>query len=78
MMFLYNFRCSVHKVILSACSDIFAKNEDELTNIFSNYSNEVIDAILKYCYTGNISIRHSYKLSLENNFNIVLNMKFQS
>ncbi|XP_077294204.1 kelch-like protein 25 [Arctopsyche grandis] len=46
----------LHMVVLSACSDFFMKNADNLGTIFSNFNDEVIDAILMYCYTGEIKI----------------------
>ncbi|XP_077289473.1 kelch-like protein 25 [Arctopsyche grandis] len=53
-----------HLVVLSACSEFFWTNKDQLEEIFSPFDFDVIDAILKYCYTGEISIadRHYDKL----------------
>ncbi|XP_077289477.1 kelch-like protein 24a [Arctopsyche grandis] len=57
-------RFYVHLVVLSACSEFFWTNKDQLEEIFSPFDIDVIDAILKYCYTGEISIadRHYDKL----------------
>ncbi|XP_077289491.1 kelch-like protein 24a [Arctopsyche grandis] len=57
-------RFYVHLVVLSACSEFFWTNKDQLEEIFSPFDFDVIDAILKYCYTGEISIadRHYDKL----------------
>ncbi|XP_077289896.1 kelch-like protein 7 [Arctopsyche grandis] len=57
-------RFYVHLVVLSACSEFFWTNKDQLEKIFSPFDFDVIDAILKYCYTGEISIadRHYDKL----------------
>ncbi|XP_077289479.1 kelch-like protein 28 [Arctopsyche grandis] len=57
-------RFYVHLVVLSVCSEFFWTNKDQLEEIFSPFDFDVIDAILKYCYTGEISIadRHYDKL----------------
>ncbi|XP_077289487.1 kelch-like protein 28 [Arctopsyche grandis] len=57
-------RFYVHLVVLSACSEFFWTNKDQLEEIFSPFDSDVINAILKYCYTGEISIadRHYDKL----------------
>ncbi|XP_077298933.1 kelch-like protein diablo isoform X2 [Arctopsyche grandis] len=54
----------VHLVVLSACSQFFERNINKLSETFSPFDFEVIEAILKYCYTGEISIhdRHYNKL----------------
>ncbi|XP_077288096.1 kelch-like protein 25 [Arctopsyche grandis] len=50
-----------HMVVLSACSDIFfSQTNDQLNTIFSDFDYPVIEAILKYCYTGKISIQEKY------------------
>ncbi|XP_077290105.1 kelch-like protein 23 [Arctopsyche grandis] len=53
-----------HLVVLSAYSEFFSRNIDKLSETFSPFEFDVIDAILKYCYTGEISIadRHYDKL----------------
>ncbi|XP_077291281.1 ectoderm-neural cortex protein 1-like [Arctopsyche grandis] len=45
-----------HMVVLSACSDYFTKNEYKLSATFSDFEYPVIEAMLKYCYTGKIKI----------------------
>ncbi|XP_077297483.1 kelch-like protein 23 [Arctopsyche grandis] len=57
-------RYYVHLFVLSACSEFFWTNKDQLEEIFSPFDSDVINAILKYCYTGEISIdeRHYDKL----------------
>ncbi|XP_077294317.1 ectoderm-neural cortex protein 1-like [Arctopsyche grandis] len=54
----------MHLIVLSACSEFFRRNLDKLSETFSPFDFEVIDAILTYCYTGEISIddRHYDKL----------------
>ncbi|XP_077284071.1 kelch-like protein 7 [Arctopsyche grandis] len=54
----------VHLIVLSACSEFFGRNIHQLSETFSPFDFDVIDAILKYCYTGEISIddRHYDKL----------------
>ncbi|XP_077289486.1 kelch-like protein 25 [Arctopsyche grandis] len=53
-----------HLVVLSAYSEFFSRNIDKLSETFSPFDSDVINAILKYCYTGEISIadRHYDKL----------------
>ncbi|XP_077288687.1 kelch-like protein 7 [Arctopsyche grandis] len=53
-----------HLIVLATCSKFFGTNEGEVEDIFSEYDDEVIEAILKYCYTGEISIdeKHVEKL----------------
>ncbi|XP_077296137.1 kelch-like protein 25 [Arctopsyche grandis] len=51
---------SAHMVVLVACSEFFANNKDNLGAIFSDFEYPVIDAILKYCYTGKINIDDKY------------------
>ncbi|XP_077283718.1 kelch-like protein 25 [Arctopsyche grandis] len=58
----------VHMVVLSACSDFFVKNQYKLSATFSPFDFDVIDAILKYCYTGEIILGiddHHYKKFIE-------------
>ncbi|XP_077294824.1 kelch-like protein 25 [Arctopsyche grandis] len=45
-----------HLIVLMACSEFFGTNEGRVEEIFSDFEFEVIEAILKYCYTGQISI----------------------
>ncbi|XP_077285326.1 kelch-like protein 24 [Arctopsyche grandis] len=53
----------VHMVVLTACSDFFMKNEYSLSAIFSEFDDIIIEAILKYCYTGKttIDVKHYEK-----------------
>ncbi|XP_077289480.1 kelch-like protein 28 [Arctopsyche grandis] len=53
-----------HLVVLSAYSEFFSRNIDKLSETFSPFDSDVINAILKYCYTAEISIadRHYDKL----------------
>ncbi|XP_077289973.1 kelch-like protein diablo [Arctopsyche grandis] len=53
-----------HLVVLMACSEIFMKKENLLNDVFSDYDDEVIDAILKYCYTGEINIGDKHRKKL--------------
>ncbi|XP_077294779.1 kelch-like protein 7 [Arctopsyche grandis] len=74
-------RCfHVHMVVLSACSEFFGINKGLLSKIFSNFEFEVIEAILEYCYTGEISIdeRH-YKnlMELANRLEVKIPPKFE-
>ncbi|XP_077300591.1 kelch-like protein 25 [Arctopsyche grandis] len=56
----------VHLIVLSACSEFLGQNESKLGEIFSDFDFDVIDAILKYCYTGEISIDdHHYEKLME-------------
>ncbi|XP_077300554.1 kelch-like protein 28 [Arctopsyche grandis] len=56
----------VHLIVLSACSEFFGRNKDNLSETFSSFDFNVIDAILKYCYTGEISIDdHHYEKFME-------------
>ncbi|XP_077301674.1 kelch-like protein 7 [Arctopsyche grandis] len=45
-----------HMVVLSGCSAFFENNLNQLSDIFSSFDDEVIDAVLKYCYIGEILI----------------------
>ncbi|XP_077287942.1 kelch-like protein 24 [Arctopsyche grandis] len=46
-----------HMVILAACSEIFIKESvEKLNRIFSGFDDAVIDALLRFCYTGVIKI----------------------
>ncbi|XP_077294047.1 kelch-like protein 7 [Arctopsyche grandis] len=53
-----------HLIVLMACSEFFGTNEGLVEGIFSDYEFEIIEEILKYCYTGEISIeaKHEKKL----------------
>ncbi|XP_077289476.1 kelch-like protein 25 isoform X2 [Arctopsyche grandis] len=53
-----------HLVVLMACSEIFMTKENLLNDVFSDYDDEVIDAILKYCYTGEINIGDKHRKKL--------------
>ncbi|XP_077289488.1 kelch-like protein 23 [Arctopsyche grandis] len=53
-----------HLVVLMACSEIFMTKENLLNDVFSEYDDEVIDAILKYCYTGEINIGDKHRKKL--------------
>ncbi|XP_077290268.1 kelch-like protein 23 [Arctopsyche grandis] len=46
-------------VVLSSCSEFFAYNQSTLSDIFSEFEDAVIDAILKYCYIGEIYIEET-------------------
>ncbi|XP_077300626.1 kelch-like protein 25 [Arctopsyche grandis] len=66
IFFVRNRSYYVHLVVLSACSEFFVRNEDKLSETFSDFDFTVIDAIMKYCYTGEISIDdHHYQKFLE-------------
>ncbi|XP_077302220.1 kelch repeat and BTB domain-containing protein 6-like [Arctopsyche grandis] len=63
-----------------ACSEIFMTKENLLNNVSSDYDNEVIEAILKYCYTGEISIdkKHVEKLmELANRLDVKIPRQFK-
>ncbi|XP_077289642.1 kelch-like protein 25 [Arctopsyche grandis] len=50
-------RIFAHKVVLSACSEILDTESVKYVNgIFARFDNVIIDAILKFCYTGIIDI----------------------
>ncbi|XP_077293954.1 kelch-like protein 41 [Arctopsyche grandis] len=54
-----------HLIVLTACSEFFENKEtDVVEDIMSHFDYEVIEAILKYCYTGQITIedKHSEKI----------------
>ncbi|XP_077289618.1 kelch-like protein 24 [Arctopsyche grandis] len=53
-----------HLIVLMACSEFFGSNEGLVEGIMSQFDYKVIDAILKYCYTGEINIgeKHLKKL----------------
>ncbi|XP_077283283.1 kelch-like protein 20 [Arctopsyche grandis] len=70
-----------HLVVLMACSEIFMTKENLLNDVFSDYDNEVIEAILKYCYTGEISIdeKHVEKLmELANRLEVKIPRQFKT
>ncbi|XP_077296627.1 kelch-like protein 7 [Arctopsyche grandis] len=52
----------VHLIVLSACSEFFGQYEDTVSEIFSGFKVKVIDALLKYCYTGEINDHDFEKL----------------
>ncbi|XP_077294958.1 kelch-like protein 25 [Arctopsyche grandis] len=55
-----------HLIVLMACSEFFGPNEGLVEGIFSDYDFEVIEAILKFCYTGEIRIaKHHVKKLME-------------
>ncbi|XP_077289869.1 kelch-like protein 25 [Arctopsyche grandis] len=49
-----------HMIVLSSCSAIFTKNSDNLSAIFSDFQYPIIDAMLKYCYLGEIHIEEKH------------------
>ncbi|XP_077292624.1 kelch-like protein 23 [Arctopsyche grandis] len=49
-----------HLVVLSACSEFFVENRYKLSAVFSEYNHTVIEAILKYCYTGKTNIENKH------------------
>ncbi|XP_077297050.1 kelch-like protein 25 [Arctopsyche grandis] len=49
----------VHMAVLSGCSDFFESNFNQFSDIFSGFDDVVIDAVLKYCYLGDIHIDES-------------------
>ncbi|XP_077285471.1 kelch-like protein 38 [Arctopsyche grandis] len=49
-----------HLVVLSACSEFFYENRYKLSAVFSEYNHTVIEAILKYCYTGKTNIENKH------------------
>ncbi|XP_077294023.1 kelch-like protein 25 [Arctopsyche grandis] len=70
-----------HLVVLTACSEFFGTNEGEVEDILSDFDFEVIEAILKYCYTGQISIdeKHVEKLmELANRLEVKIPKQFKT
>ncbi|XP_077298388.1 kelch-like protein 41b isoform X2 [Arctopsyche grandis] len=53
-----------HLIILMACSEFFGTHEGLVEGIMSQFDYEVIDAILKYCYTGEINIGDKHRKKL--------------
>ncbi|XP_077301912.1 kelch-like protein 25 isoform X2 [Arctopsyche grandis] len=53
-----------HLIILMACSEFFGTNEGLVEDIMSPFDYEVIEAILKYCYTGEINIGDKHRTKL--------------
>ncbi|XP_077289665.1 kelch-like protein diablo [Arctopsyche grandis] len=53
-----------HLIVLTACSEFFETNESQVEGIFSDFDYEVIEAILKYCYTGEINIGEKHRKKL--------------
>ncbi|XP_077293724.1 kelch-like protein 25 isoform X2 [Arctopsyche grandis] len=53
-----------HLIVLFACSEFFGTNETEIEKIMSQFSFEIIEAILKFCYTGQISIEDKHRKKL--------------
>ncbi|XP_077292966.1 uncharacterized protein LOC143915992 [Arctopsyche grandis] len=49
-----------HLVVPSACSEFFYENRYKLSAVFSEFNHSVIEAILKYCYTGKINIEKKH------------------
>ncbi|XP_077289259.1 kelch-like protein 25 [Arctopsyche grandis] len=45
-----------HKNVLAASSEFFRGDLSQLSEVLNPYEDEVIDAILKYCYTGELCI----------------------
>ncbi|XP_077297299.1 kelch-like protein 41b [Arctopsyche grandis] len=70
-----------HLIVLTACSEFFGTNEGEVEDILSDFDFEVIEAILKYCYTGEISIdeNHFEKLmELANRLEVKIPKQFKT
>ncbi|XP_077292662.1 kelch-like protein 7 [Arctopsyche grandis] len=70
-----------HLIVLMACSEFFGTNEGLVEDIFSDFDYEVIEAILKYCYTGQISIdeNHFEKLmELANRLEVKIPKQFKT
>ncbi|XP_077295866.1 kelch-like protein 7 [Arctopsyche grandis] len=70
-----------HLIVLMACSEFFGTNEGQVEDKFSNFYDEVIEAILKYCYTGEISIdeKHVEKLmDLANRLEVKIPKQFKT
>ncbi|XP_077286932.1 kelch-like protein diablo [Arctopsyche grandis] len=53
-----------HLIVLMACSEFFGTNEGLVEGIMSQFDFEVIEAILKYCYTGEIKIGENHHKKL--------------
>ncbi|XP_077301923.1 kelch-like protein 25 [Arctopsyche grandis] len=53
-----------HLIVLMACSEFFGTNEGLVEDIMSPFDYEVIEAILKYCYTGEINIGEKHRTKL--------------
>ncbi|XP_077289617.1 ectoderm-neural cortex protein 1-like isoform X2 [Arctopsyche grandis] len=70
-----------HLIVLATCSEFFGTNEGYVEDIFSEYDDEVIEATLKYCYTGEISIdeKHVEKLmELANRLEVKIPEQFKT
>ncbi|XP_077295126.1 kelch-like protein 7 [Arctopsyche grandis] len=70
-----------HLIVLTACSEFFGTNEGQVEDIFSDFNFEVIETILKYCYTGQISIdeNHFEKLmELANRLEVKIPKQFKT
>ncbi|XP_077294182.1 kelch-like protein 7 [Arctopsyche grandis] len=70
-----------HLICLMACSKFFGTIEVRVEEIFSDFDFEVIEAILKYCYTGEISIdeNHFEKLmELANRLEVKIPKQFKT
>ncbi|XP_077295125.1 ectoderm-neural cortex protein 1-like [Arctopsyche grandis] len=70
-----------HLIVLTACSEFFGTNEGQVEDIFSDFDFEVIEAILKYSYTGQISIdeNHFEKLmELANRLEVKIPKQFKT
>ncbi|XP_077288413.1 kelch-like protein 23 [Arctopsyche grandis] len=60
MIVLHNCSFFAHMLVLSACSDFFMKNRDNLSATFNDFEYPVINAILKYCYLGEMCIDNKH------------------
>ncbi|XP_077301164.1 kelch-like protein 24 [Arctopsyche grandis] len=49
-----------HMIVLSACSEFFIENRYKLSATFSEFEYPVINAMLKYCYLGEIHINDEH------------------
>ncbi|XP_077294579.1 kelch-like protein 7 isoform X2 [Arctopsyche grandis] len=70
-----------HLIVLMACSEFFGTNEGHVEKIFSDFDYEIIEAILKYCYTGEINIdeKHVEKLmDLANRLEVKIPKQFKT
>ncbi|XP_077290877.1 kelch-like protein 25 [Arctopsyche grandis] len=53
-----------HLIVLMACSEFFGPNEGLVEDIMLPFDYEVIEAILNYCYTGEINIGEKHRTKL--------------
>ncbi|XP_077289870.1 kelch-like protein 28 [Arctopsyche grandis] len=49
-----------HMIVLASCSEFFQKNKNNLDAIFSDFREPVVDAMLIYCYLGEIHIKKEH------------------